>query len=194
LAGSPTATPDIVAVAATTSGDGILNASVSGTVAMARATIRMGETTRLRHRGAFVVAVVNAGAAGDLITVEATSRGDSPVSVSVRETDPSNGAVIGGNVKFMAPGQTATFGVFAATSESVPFDPATRRIALESKDSAGVVRGASSVAITTKRGELIARGADLYFEVRWTASWSGSSAMSLRAVCSAGSASAADRR
>ncbi len=167
LAGSPTATPDIVAVAVTKSGDGILNASESGTVAMGRATIGMGETARLRHRGAFVVAVVNAGAAGDLIAVEATSRGDSPVSVSVRETDPSSGLVTGGNVKFMAPGQTATFGVFAETSESVLFDPATRRIALEFKDSAGVVRGATSVAITTRRGELIARGADLFFNERF---------------------------
>jgi hypothetical protein len=122
---------------------------------------------RGRHWGAFAVAAVNAGAAGDRLTVEARSSGAVPVSVAVQETDPSSGAVIGGNVKHIEPGQTATFGVFAITADAVPFDPANQRVMVEFRDTAGVVRGSTSVALTTQRGELLVRGADLFFNEKF---------------------------
>jgi len=165
VSASTVPTPDIVALAATTSHDGILEASISGAMATAFATLSSKQGVVLRHRGAFAVAVVNVGAAGILrATVRAS--GSTAVTLGVWETDPVTGAVIGGSVKPMAAGRTATFAVFAL-SESVAFDPANNRVVVEFLDESGVIRGSTSVAITTRRGDLIALGADAFFNERF---------------------------
>ena len=166
LSASTVPTPDFVALAATSSNDGILDASISGAVATAFATLGTMQGVVLRHRGAFAVAAVNVGAAG-VLTASARATGKASVALAVRETDPATGAIVGGNVKPMAPGQTATFAVFAL-GESVPFDPAINRIVVELLDDSGVVRGSTSVALTTRRGERIAEGADLFFNERFS--------------------------
>ena len=166
VSASTTRTPDVVALAATASHDGILETSISGAMATAFATLPSRKASVLRHRGAFAVAAVNVGAAG-VMTATARTTGGPPVALAVLETDPATGAVIGGNVKPMAVNQTATFSVFAL-GESVLFDPATNRVVVEFLDEAGVVRGSTSVAITSRRGDLIAQGAELFFNERFS--------------------------
>src|SRR5262245_43681997 len=60
LSASDAPTPDIVAVAATASRDGILHASVSGALATARATIKTVSGLPFPRRGSFAVAAINA--------------------------------------------------------------------------------------------------------------------------------------
>jgi mono/diheme cytochrome c family protein len=165
VSASSVPTPDFVALAATTSNNGILEASVSGAVATAFATLGTQQGVVLRHRGAFAVAATNVGAPG-VLTATARNTGSGSVALAVQETDPATGAVIGGNVKSMASGQTATFAVFALGT-SVPFDPAANRVVVEFLDDGGVIRGSSSVALTTRRGDLIAQGANLFFNERF---------------------------
>src|SRR5262249_54441168 len=135
VSASTTPTADVVALAATPSHDGILETSISGAMATAFATLPTRQEIVLRHRGAFAVAAVNVGAAG-VLTATARTTGGTPVALSVWETDPSTGAVIGGSVKPMGAQQTATFSVFAF-SESILFDPATNRIVVEFLDEGG---------------------------------------------------------
>src|SRR5262245_30936854 len=104
---------DVVALAATTSRDGTVHAGVSGALATARATVADGTLPPVTHRGAFAVAAINAGAAADVITVAARAAGAASPSLVVQETDPVTGAVVGGSVRRLLPGETATFGVFA---------------------------------------------------------------------------------
>ena len=44
---------------------------------------------------------------------------------------------------------TPTFGFFVTGSGNVPFDPATSRIFVRLKDSGGITRGSTSVAVRT---------------------------------------------
>jgi hypothetical protein len=166
VSASTTPTADVVALAATASQDGILETSISGAMATAFATLPTRQAIVLRHRGAFAVATVNVGAAGVMTAIARTTSG-TPVALSVWETDPSTGAVIGGNVKPMDADQTATFSVFAL-SESIPFDPATNRVVVEFLDEGGVIRGSTSVAITSRHGDQIAQGAGLFFNERFS--------------------------
>ncbi len=138
LSASSSPVADIVALAATASGDGIL--SVTGSPAS----------------GAFSVASVNLGASG-VITVDAKSllpsNANNFATVIVCETDPVSGACINPAVPqavvttSIDAGETPTFAVFASIVGDVPFDPATNRIKVEFKDASGEVRGATSVAV-----------------------------------------------
>ncbi len=167
LSASAAPAPDIVALGVTASRDGTLHASVSGALATARATVTGRLLPRASHRGAFAVAVVNAGGASDVITATARITGSTTPVATVRETDTATGAVIGGDTRHLAPGQTATFGVFVAAPQAVAFEPGRNRVVVEFIDSAGIIRGSTSVALSTRRGELIARGAELFFRERF---------------------------
>ena len=177
LSSSAAAVPDILTLPVTVTRDGTVNLSVSGAVAMARATVDpLGKVQGPRGSGsisvtmseAFAVATVNVGSAGDTITAEVGTHGVSlPVTLSVQETDPATGAITGSNVKSMAPGQTASFAIFAAATGPIPFDPLVNRIFVDFKDSPGVVRGSTSVAISTQRGDLIVKGAELFFNEKF---------------------------
>ncbi len=135
LSASSTPVPDIVALAATVSRDGIV--SIPGATRVA----------------AFAVASVNVGIAGTLTVSPDTGGAAPPVTLSICQTDPgtsvclqppaaSVGAVI-------AAGATPTFGVFIIAHGDVPFDPAAVRVFVRFSEG-GVVRGATSVAIQTK--------------------------------------------
>ncbi len=45
--------------------------------------------------------------------------------------------------------EVPTFGIFVEGTADVPFDPATNRIFVWFKDSGGVIRGSTSVAVRT---------------------------------------------
>ena len=135
LSASNTPTPDIVALVATLSNDGIVE--ISGT-------------------GVFAVATVNVGASATIIVSANTGNAVLPVSISVCETNPISGACLASPVSAAGSlttqidsGETPTFGFFVAASGNVPLDPAANRIFVRFKDDGGVVRGATSVAVRT---------------------------------------------
>jgi hypothetical protein len=133
---SATPVPDIVALAATTTNDGIVN--IPGTSGSA----------------AFAVATVNVGATGTITASADTSSTTLPVAINLCETNPVTGDCISGigpsvTTQINA-NATPTFGIFVQSNGNVPFDPATNRIFVRFKDSGGVTRGSTSVAARTQ--------------------------------------------
>ena len=138
LSASTTPTPDVIALAATTTADGIVTIpGTSGT-------------------GAFAVASANVGSAGS-ITVTADTGGTAvPIGLSLCQTNPSTGGCLQPAASSVpvtvSSGATPTFSVFIGGSgAAVPFNPASNRVFLRFRNSAnGVVVGATSVAIKTQ--------------------------------------------
>jgi aldose sugar dehydrogenase len=133
---SNTPVPDIVALAATTSNDGILN--ILGA----------------NGAGAFAVATVNVGASGSITASADTGGANIPVNLFVCQTNPGTGACLGSPASTVTAtintNATPTFGIFVQGSGNVPFDPALNRIFVRFKDSGGVTRGSTSVAVRTQ--------------------------------------------
>jgi len=129
-----TPVPDIVALTATLTNDGIVN--IPGA----------------NGNGAFAVATVNVGASGN-ITASAGSA-LLPVNISLCQTNPASGqciSAIGPTVTTtINSSATPTFGIFVQGKGNVPFDPATNRIFVRFKDGGGVTRGSTSVAVRTQ--------------------------------------------
>jgi hypothetical protein len=77
-----------------------------------------------------------------------------PLAINLCQTNPATGqctSVIGPTVTTtIAANATPTFAIFVQGSGTVPFDPAHNRIFVRFKDSGGVVRGATSVAVRTQ--------------------------------------------
>jgi len=124
--------PDIVALAATTSNDGI--AAIPGT---------WGATS-------FAVATSNVGATGAITASVDTGSAALPVTLTVCPTDPATGvcltpAAATATVTIPA-GATPTFGIFVDYTGPVAFDPAVSRIFVRFRDGGGVTRGSTSVA------------------------------------------------
>lgn len=135
LSASTTPVPDIIALAATPNGNGIVD--LPGT----------------NGAGAFAVATVNVGAA-DIITASADTGATAlPVALSLCETDPLTalcldppGSAVTTNI---AANATPTFSIFAAGAGDVAFDPAVNRIIVHFRDAGSVERGSTSVALRT---------------------------------------------
>ncbi len=128
--------PDIVALAATATNDGIVNVpGASGT-------------------GAFAVATVNVGAGGQVTAIADTGSVAIPVTLSVCQTDPGTGqciSAIGPTVTVdIGQNQTPTFSVFVKGNGPVPFDPGRNRAFVRFEDATGVIRGTTSVAVRTQ--------------------------------------------
>ena len=136
LSASATPVPDIVALAATLTNDGIVNIpGVTGT-------------------GVFAVATVNVGA-GATITASADTGGASlPISLALCQTNPATAQCISALAATVnttiAAGETPTFSIFVTGTAAVSFDPANNRVFMRFKDGGGVTRGATSVAARTK--------------------------------------------
>jgi hypothetical protein len=133
---SATPVPDIVALAATLTNDGIVNVlGANGT-------------------GAFAVATVNVGAGGTITASADTGSAVLPVSINLCETNPATGqciSSIGPSVTTQINANaTPTFGIFVQGNGDVPFDPAGNRIFVRFKDGGGVTRGSTSVAVRTQ--------------------------------------------
>ena len=136
LSASLTPIPDIVALAATSSNDGIVNVlGASGA-------------------GAFAVATVNVGATGTITASADTGGLTLPVNISLCQTNPVTGqciSAIGPSVTTQInPNATPTFGIFVQGNGTVPFDPAANRIFVRFRDAGGVTRGSTSVAARTQ--------------------------------------------
>jgi hypothetical protein len=138
LSASTTPTPDVIALAATVSRDGIANIpGPSGT-------------------GAFAVASANVGSAGTITVTTDTGSVTVPVTVTLCQTNPSTSACLqppgSTTTTAIGAGATPTFAVFVAGSgTAVPFSPAVNRVFVRFRDSASnAVLGATSVAIKTQ--------------------------------------------
>ena len=136
LSASLTPIPDIVALAATTNNDGIVNiAGTNGT-------------------GAFAVATVNVGATGTITASADTGGLTVPVNISLCQTNSATGQCISGIgpsvTTTINANATPTFGIFVQASGNVPFDPAANRIFVRFKDGGNVTRGSTSVAVRTQ--------------------------------------------
>jgi hypothetical protein len=136
LSASVTPVPDIVALAATATNDGVVN--IPGT----------------NGTGAFAVATVNVGANGSITASADTGSASLPLSIFLCETNPATAqciSAIGPSVTTQINANaTPTFAIFVQGSGVVPFDPATNRIFVRFKDSGNVTRGSTGVAVKTK--------------------------------------------
>jgi len=135
LGASSSPVVDMIALAATPTADGISNVDLDSTF------------------GVFAVATVNLGST-DTIRVSAdTGAASLPVNMLVCQTDPISGACIDGTlpsgevVTSVATNETPTFAFFAQATAPVPFDALNNRVFVNFRDSLGVVRGSSSVAL-----------------------------------------------
>jgi hypothetical protein len=136
LSASTTPVPDAVALAATSTNDGILN---------------------LANTGIFAVTTANLGTGGTMTVSADTGSATLPVSVALCETDPTTGQCANPTVPATSPivttvdaNEVATFGIFVTPMGTVPFDPASNRIFVRFKDADGVIRGSTSVAVRTQ--------------------------------------------
>jgi Subtilase family len=136
LSASPTPIPDIVALAATTTNDGIVN--ILG----------------INATGAFAVATVNVGVSGNITASADTGSASLPVDISLCQTNPATGQCISGIGASVSTtinaGATPTFGIFVQGSGNVPFDPAGNRIFVRFKGAGDITRGSTSVAVRTQ--------------------------------------------
>ena len=129
--------PDIIALAATPSQNGVLTVPFSS-----------------GGSAAFAVATINAGSAGALtVTRDAGDAAGLPVGVTMCPTDPANGQCLSAPATSVpvsiAAGVTGTFSVFVSASAAIPFDPAGSRIFIRFLDGNNIEHGATSVAVTT---------------------------------------------
>ena len=136
LAFGATATADVIALAATSSNDGIVRIPLSsGGV------------------GAFAVASANVGTTGALTVTADTGGASLPIDLSLCQTDPSTGQCLtpaAASVPVtIAAGATPTFSVFVGANASVAAAPGANRIFLRFLDGGGVSHGATSVAVQT---------------------------------------------
>jgi len=133
-----TPTPDVVALVATTTGDGIAN--IPGPWGT----------------GFFAVATSNVGSSGSIIATADTGATKQPVDITLCQTNPATGNCLQQPAPSIpvssASGETSTFAVFVRGSgKSVAFDPAGNRVFFRLRNAAnGAVVGATSVAVQTQ--------------------------------------------
>jgi hypothetical protein len=130
--------PDIVALGATPTHDGIV--IIPG----------------VNSTGVFSVASVNVGASAQIIATVDTGGVSLSVILSICQTNPVNAQCINpavpgpsATVQINA-GQTPTFGVFAQSTGTVPFLPGVNRAFVRFKTGSGATVGATSVALRTQ--------------------------------------------
>jgi hypothetical protein len=128
-------TPDMVALAKTTSNDGILTIPAVGAT------------------GAFAIASVNLGTTAQVQASADTGGGALPIAITLCETNPASGMCLAAPAALVstavAAGATPTFSIFATANQAVPLDAAHNRIFLRFKDINGALVGATSVAVRT---------------------------------------------
>jgi hypothetical protein len=135
LSASTTPVPDIMALASTSTNDGIVN--VFGTTGTA----------------AFAVATANAGASGNITAFVDTGGISLPVNLSLCQTNPGTGQCIsatGPSVTTQINANTTViFGILVQGVGNIRFDPVANRIFVRFRDDSGVTRGSTSVAVRT---------------------------------------------
>jgi hypothetical protein len=136
LSGSTSPTPDVVALAATATNDGILHVpGASGT-------------------GAFATATVNVGTGGTITASTNTGSATLPLTLTICQSNPANGQCLAPPAASVTTtinaNATPTFSIFGTASGAIPFDPANSRVFVTFTDSGNAVRGETSVAVETQ--------------------------------------------
>jgi streptogramin lyase len=135
LSGSTTPVPDVVALA--TSGDpGFVDIpGANGT-------------------GVFAVATVNLGIDATITAAANTGTANLPVTLTICQTNPTSGACLAtpapSATTDIQPNATPTFGIFVAGNAPVANLPGVNRVFVTLTDSAGTLRGETSVAVRTQ--------------------------------------------
>ena len=133
---SNTPVPDIVALAATPTGDGIVD--LPGSLGA----------------NAFAVATVNVGSQDSITASADTGTAALPLTLSICESNPATAECLSAPAASVTTsinaGATPTFSIFVMGTGTVPFDPANNRIFVRFEDAGGVTRGSTSVAVRTQ--------------------------------------------
>ena len=132
LSASAEPIPDVIAVVAVDSG-----ANPAGTLSL----------DGPGNPGFFAVATTNVGASGS-IDVET----DTQLPISVRVCEVAEDCLAGDSTRLtteMAENSVGSFFFLVEASEDIPFFPETSRLFVRFRDSDGVIRGSTSVAVTT---------------------------------------------
>jgi len=129
---------------------------VPDVVALAAATLGIVDVTDENNIGAFAVASVNVGASATISVTADVGSADLPIAFLLCETDPTTAACTNPTVASASPvsltiasDATPTFSIFVTSTGGVPFDPGANRVFVRFKDSDGVTRGSTSVAVRT---------------------------------------------
>jgi YVTN family beta-propeller protein len=132
---SSTPIPDIVAIAATATNDGVVTVPLSS-----------------QEAGAFAIASDNMGSAGTITVSADTGSATLPLTITLCQTG-SSGQCLAPPAPTVtlsdAANATPTFSVFVAASAAVAFSPAVSRIFTRFLDQNGVAHGSTSVAVQT---------------------------------------------
>jgi len=134
LSASFTPVPDLIALAATTTGTGVMELN--------------------NNAGFFTAATINVGSAATITVIADTGDATLPMTLSLCQTDPLTSVCINPTLPGTEPvivdiadGGSPTFAVFANASAPIALDPANSRVFLRFSDESGEVRGATSVAV-----------------------------------------------
>ena len=126
------ATPDVIALVASPSADGVLRIQGNGA-------------------NAFAVAVSNVGSAGTITAKVDDGNIQLPLTTSICQTNSAGQCLqtpASTTSLSLSANATASFAVFVQAAGPIPFYPAGARIFVRFSDSSGNVRGATSVAVT----------------------------------------------
>jgi large repetitive protein len=131
---SSTPVADIIALAATPSGDGIARIPAGGL-------------------GAFAIASSNVGAASLIVASVDTGAASLPLTATICQSNPATGQCLSAPAASLtlgiAAGAVPTFSVFVQDAAPIALAPATARIFVRFKDAAGGLHGSTSVAVET---------------------------------------------
>ena len=133
---SATPVPDMIAVGLTPSNDGYSHTGgMSGT-------------------GIFVIAATNIGASGQLTAQVALANSTMPLTATVCQTNSSTGQCVAppsaSVTTTINQNQNTTWTAFLTASGTITQNPASNRVFFEFLDRGGIVRGSTSVAVTTQ--------------------------------------------
>jgi sugar lactone lactonase YvrE len=134
LAMSATPVADIIALSATSTGNGIVEVP-NGAAA------------------AFAVASTNVGVTAPITVSVDTGAASLPVAALICQSNPSTGQCLASPAASVslsyAGGTTPTFSIFLQANGPIAFSPATARVVVRFEDSGGGLHGSTSVAIET---------------------------------------------
>jgi hypothetical protein len=134
LAMSSTPVADIIALAATVTGNGIVQIPLNGAAA-------------------FAVASANVGVAAPITVSVDTGSASLPLSATICQSNPGTGQCLAAPSTSVSlddtAGATPTFSVFLQSTGAIAFAPAISRAFVRFRDASGGLHGSTSVAVET---------------------------------------------